>query len=265
MCECCKDLSENYLQFLNSFVGLIGLGLIIFSALALSELENDYEEIFNNFLLYGPLFFGIGLLLVAILGCVAVSKHNRSLLFIYFFFVLCATVVVLACGAVILAFSGELDEVENANVQDSSSNVVERITDFELAVFQKCCVDSDEFNNGDIDAPELCENDENLAVCITDEERFDDFVEVVGNSVCTGLEEIEIDGAPVVGDVDDGGCGGGSPETFVESLTQYLTDNIRPLGALAVALSVILMFDLIATCVMLWSKKDEYNEKQYYK
>eukprot|EP00924_Labyrinthula_sp_SR-Ha-C_P004658 snap_masked-scaffold_1-processed-gene-7.6-mRNA-1 protein AED:0.11 eAED:0.11 QI:0/-1/0/1/-1/1/1/0/273 len=252
----CTKLSENYMKLLNLFVGLSGVVIIGYSAYLNKELE-DYGSILEEFLLYGPLIFGCALVVLAGMGYYGAEKNNKVILLVYMVFTLIATLVVFGTGIALLVYSGVLDDVENAQTQEVSSGVAERINDFELEIFNHCC--AAEFG---LDEVPLCEDDENAEVCIVDEDRFDTTIENVGDEICEALAEVEINGSPVVGDPQDGGCGGGDAGVFVSRITQYLINNVKPLGSINLALGILLLLDLIATCTLLWKGKNEKKEEE---
>lgn len=261
----CKGASKCYVNMLNGLLLLFSVGVMIYSAVLANKLE-EFDEIIDRGAIITPLVFAAFMFLVSTIGICAVRMHNKFLLVIYLLLAVVITITLFVSGTILLSISGSLEEASDERVIDAAGSVEARIVDFGLAVYQKCCVE--EFGT-DIPAP-CVEDDENVEEvsesCISDVDRFQTFVDNTPETLCTLLKDSEFDDAPLVGDPDvDNGCGNGSPERFVDLVLNFLADNVRPLGLVNTIFSVIMLLDLIMTCVLLWSEKDEYinsNKKE---
>lgn len=233
----------------------MSLVVLVYSAVLTSELQ-DFEEVVNEGAIITPLVFAAFMFVVSVVGICAVRQRSKIMLLIYLIAAFVITLTVLVSGSVLLVLSDELEDSENQRVIEGSSSIEARINDFGLGVYQTCCFDA--FEN--LDAPQSCSAEVDL-VCISDQLRFEDFAQSIPDSLCEFLEDVDIDNVVLVGDpaVIDGACGGGDPELFVQRVTDYLAENIRPLGIVNVVLAVVMLLDLIMSCILLFSNREDYG------
>eukprot|EP00924_Labyrinthula_sp_SR-Ha-C_P001050 snap_masked-scaffold_7-processed-gene-11.32-mRNA-1 protein AED:1.00 eAED:1.00 QI:0/0/0/0/1/1/2/0/238 len=175
---------------------------------------------------------GVFLVLAGCLGYCAVEQNSKCLTLIYILGLLMIGMAVATLGVVFLVYSDELGDAETRDSFERS------IQDFQLAAFEECC-------DGNAD---LCSEGENR-FCISNEGRFEDFKDSISDLTCNFLEDIEIEGDPLVGDVADGGCGEGSARAFVQDFDAYLEENLQGL----VISGVLILLLLIAACRVLCS------------
>lgn len=254
----CQDFSQLYLNILNALLLVFSIVILGYSAYLTNELE-DFTDAFDEGAVLTPLIFATFMFLVSILGLVAVIKYSKILLLLYLVFATIITIAVLVSGSIVLSFSGLLEDVENERIDYGSNSVEANTIDFALGVYGQCCFVA--FGDvANIELPALCGEEEEGDVCVSDPENVLDVTENTPESACEFLEDVEIDGVPIVGNPDvNGGCGGGDPTTFVDQFTQFIADNLRPLGIISIVLSVLMIFDLCTTCVLLWTTKEKLD------
>jgi hypothetical protein len=246
----CSGTSENYLVLMNGLTFILGIVIIAYAIYLLVEF-GDLKEGISTFPILAPLVVGVILLFVSGLGIYGAKQRNKFILIIYIVIVLLITLFVFGSGVSLLVYGGYLDNVQGGEI---SGEIEADIVDFELAVFQKCCVDT---GNA---APILqCPQ---AGVCFTDAENLAFFLDKIDEKVCIALENVDINGIPLVGVNSTGSCGGGSADNFVNGISQYLKDNIVTLGSVNLAVAVIMLLILLATCILIFSKKPSKEEKK---
>lgn len=253
----CKEFSKYYLNILNGILLAFSFVVLVYSAYLTSQLQ-DFNEAIDEGAIITPLVFAAFMFVVSVVGICAVRQQSKILLLVYLVAATIITFAVLVSGAVLLTFSGVLDNAEDERVGEATGSVEARVVDFGLAVYQTCCVEDPVFGQG-IALPADCDDMGNLTSCISDRERFQDFADNVPESLCEFLEDVDVNGNPIVGSAADNGCAGGDPAVFVGQVLDFINDNIQPLGIANVVIGVLMILDLIMTCVLLWSKKDEYG------
>lgn len=255
----CKSFSQVYLNILNGVLLACSLGIIIYGAFLASKLS-DFKDAINEGAILVPVIFGAAMFIVSIMGLIAVRTYNKILLSVYLVLALLVTIMVLSFGSVVLVFSGLLADINSTSVADASGSVEANVVDFSLAVYQKCCIEPiPPFASVE---PSNCTDGLLEENCVSDFERFEEYVENIPESLCEFLEDVEIGGSAVIGPSTEGGCGGDDPEVFIGELTQFLEDNLLPLGIANIVLSALMLTDLITTCVLLWSSKDDFEKKK---
>eukprot|EP00924_Labyrinthula_sp_SR-Ha-C_P015483 snap_masked-scaffold_4-processed-gene-0.29-mRNA-1 protein AED:1.00 eAED:1.00 QI:0/0/0/0/1/1/2/0/244 len=226
----CRNFSENFLNFFN--ILLIVLGIIIVAVA-----------------FYGPfaasLSFGIFLFLSGILGYYAVKWDSKCLQIIYILGLLAIATALLVLGVIFLVYSDRLDD------EETEDSIERAIQDAQLAAFVECC-------NGVV---VRCVGNLNR-FCVSDQDRFEDFKDAIGDGTCEFLEDIEVDGDPLVGRVADGGCGLGVSAVFVTRFDQYLEDNLTALGGFLTFAGILIFLLLLAACNILWTRQREKQRRK---
>lgn len=242
----CKGTSETYLLILNGLLVTLSLVVIGYAIYQLVEF-NDLRAGISEFGILAPLIVGCALLLVAILGVYGAKSKNKLVLIIYLLFAFVITVLVLGAGGVLLSYGGYLDNVQDGKVNDK---IEKNLNDFELAVFEACCV-----ARNNLTSPVDCVEPV-VPPCITNRENFESFVDKINQDACKALEDVELNDIPLVGDDSTGACGGGSAAVFINNISDYLKDNIVTLGSVNLAVAVVMLLIIIASCVLLFTGKD---------
>lgn len=249
----CQSCSAGYLNLLNSILLLGSLVILGYSAFLAVEL-GDFNEVISSGAIVVPAVFAGGMLLVSVLGLVAVTKRIKICVFLYLLSTTVVTVAVLGSGAALLAFSGVLDEVENKQIQFAEDTVEAELKDFGLALFNECCALAGE-------EVVACSGAADETACFTNEKRAEDFAAVIPEELCEFLEGVVIDGAAIVG-TEGEECGGNNADQFVSGIATFIEDNIKSLGITNLVLAVVMLLDLFASCVVLWTKRAEFDVKK---
>lgn len=247
--------SESYFNFVNSAVVLVGLAILGYAGYLLSEYDDLVQGV-GTYTVMLPLILGGALLIVGGIGCLGAKKEIKILMFVYFVIATIALIVVLGTGAALLAIGGYLEDVKQGDAIEN--DIMGYITDFQISLFNGCCADQ----AGISPVTELC--DENTtSYCITDEDFVNDFDDVFGEETCDFLETVEINDVPIVGNftTDPTTCGGGDIESFIDSITAYIEENINLFGGINIAVSVLLLLLVISSCCLICKPKED-KEKQ---
>lgn len=247
----CKGTSEKYLLFLNGLLVALSLVVIGYAIYQLVEFD-DLRAGISEYGILGPLVVGVALLFVAAIGAYGAKSKKKFFLIVYLILAFIITILVLAAGGILLTYGGYLDDVQDGQV---SGTIEKNIVDFELAVYTVCCVIPFGATPADgcVDPP--------VPPCISDVANFAKFVDKISADSCDVLAEIKLNDVPIVGNAT-GSCGGGNPAGFVNNISDYLKDNIVTLGSVNLAVAVLMLLIIIASCVLLFTGKDKKKQEK---
>lgn len=227
-----------YLGTLNLLVlaaGMCFIGLSIY----LGTSYEGFGEVVSKSSIWAPLGFGIGLLLLGILGCVGVLVGNRCTLCCYTIGVAFFLMFGLVIASFLMAEVNMIVEVSEMNVREIDSEALESVNTFEAVGFNRCC-----FAKGEGDYEVTYCPDSNAEVCYNDEivydydnANFEDDYCNVGGDLKVDYEGSEV---PLIGKAADGGCGGGDPKTFQKVFAAYAEQSLKP-GAIGLLVTSILL------------------------
>mmetsp|Transcript_20754 Transcript_20754/g.38623 ORF Transcript_20754/g.38623 Transcript_20754/m.38623 type:complete len:299 (-) Transcript_20754:134-1030(-) len=248
---CCRQCSRCYLVTMNIFMMLAGLALVSLSAW-LGYNHAGYGEMIENVYVWAPLGCGLGLVFMALLGCCGAISGSRAALALYTVF--CGLMLL---GAVVLGtfLLIELRAVRTAADDTNANEIVDpavlQVVNFESVLFNKCCA------NRSAEPVEItrcpCEN-ELRCVCYHNQAAYDLLFENLESEVCLELESFPVmmeDGeVMLVGDPDEGGCGGGNPKHFQEVLSAFTTEKLLPGAWGILGTGLVLLLGLIFGCYM---------------
>mmetsp|Transcript_2763 Transcript_2763/g.8710 ORF Transcript_2763/g.8710 Transcript_2763/m.8710 type:complete len:262 (-) Transcript_2763:134-919(-) len=248
--------SEKYFSLVNGALMLAGLAVLGYAGYLLAEYDDLVQGV-GTFTVMVPLVVGGSLVAVGLIGCLGAKKNIKLLLIIYFLLASAALLVVLAMGSALLAIGGYLEDVEKGEAIEN--DIMGTITDFQIALFNGCCGPQP----GVTPVTTLC--DENITSnCISNVDVVEDFQEAFGEETCEYLADVEIDGAPIVGNVtaDPTSCGGGDIDAFISAITAYIEDNIYVFGGVNIGLAVLMLLLVISSCCLIFKKKEDANKKK---
>mmetsp|Transcript_13626 Transcript_13626/g.26313 ORF Transcript_13626/g.26313 Transcript_13626/m.26313 type:complete len:269 (+) Transcript_13626:50-856(+) len=242
---CCATTSYRYLVFLNTLLSLIGLAILAYGIYAYIEYKDVLENI-NTVAPYGGIILGAIIFIVGMMGCLGVQKQNKPILVIFWIIMTALMIFVLMFGIALIIYLGYLDNA--ATDHHNIAKAVKRINDYEMGVYETCCIDGG-YTTAEVPS---CSSINATSGCYYSEE--DMMNANVGDSLCNALEETTIDSVTIV---STEGCS--SPETFHDIFTTFLHDNILPIGITLIVLGVVMLFALIATCVIICSNRYDYD------
>jgi len=238
----CKDTSKMYLNVLNGLISLMGLGIVGVGVYGVVALKEELAAI-NKYAQWLPLALGAIVFLTGVLGCLGARWQNKCALLMYWVVMTIVTLAVLALGVVFLLQVGYLDDVKLGNSADLVDQGQAQINDFTLAVFSECC-GATVPNCADAAVGEAC---------VQDRDSFDSFA--IPTEVCDGLKEVSIENTTVV----PGGCV--SATVFKSLFTEYVSENVMPIGISLIVLSVLLLLADIFTCCLICSNRIDYDQE----
>lgn len=237
----CKETSKKYLMLVNGLMAVMGVALLGLGVYAIIEYKDVLEDV-GPLAQYVPVGAGGAVLFAALLGCYGTYTKSKPMLIVYFVALFAATTVVLAIGAsllVYLGYAGDAADASGTGVDVSSA--VQKINDYQLAVFTTCC-------NSTVP---VC-TDIVTAGCAFDLELVE--TTDIPEGLCNTLEQVKIQGVSVVG-----GLTCSSPVIFQAAFDEYLQENILPIGITFIVLAVVLVFANLFTCVLICSNRYDYD------
>jgi len=245
---CCKENSRRYLKLVNAILILIGLAVVALGIYGILEVREVLENI-NGIAPFAAFILGAVIILAAGLGLYGATKQSKPSLFLYFLVAFALTALVLAFGAIVLIYVGLLDDIPTG--QEQISEAAGQVNDFEMAIYRDCCF-AENFTSVEIP---LCDENITTPGCIVNEEDFNNFQ--ISDSFCKALEEVKIGSVNVVGPLPSA-CE--TPETFSSAFSTFVEDNLIPIGASLIALALIMILCVIASCVLICTNRYEYDK-----
>lgn len=238
-------MCEKYFFLTNSVATALGGALLGYGCYSLVQ----NTSVYGDYTPYLPVAIGAALMFVGMLGNVGAKKNSTFLLVLYIGLTLLVTTLVFCAGAFLLVFGGYLDNVKEG---DLSNKVMQGFSDFQIAIFNGCCAEK-----GFGELVGAC-SDNNTTPCITFTEDYDSYLKDV-DTVCEFLEDIKIDGVPIVGNTTTtpGACGGGDAETFIDALSEHIQEHLNILGGVTLGVSVFLLLLLVSSCTIFCKARKE--------
>jgi len=246
----CRDVSDNYINGLNTLIGICALFILVAAGVTRAKYEDGLDEAFDEAGI--DMSFGAlgAIVALSILGCVGLKKRNSWCLAIYLLATTVLVVFLTAKIAALNAFVHSVDEITEEPIEETD-DFDAIATEALLAIYDSCCVAT----FGAVE-PKACDESETIA-CISDQERFEDILELVPSELCSELEKESFNGAFIVGDITEGGCGGGDPKVFIDSLGKYLSNLLEPLGYVSGVFVIIMLLTDIVLLVIFFQKRKE--------
>lgn len=267
----CKGLGKNYLIALNTVVACCGLAVAgCFTYAKVSY--DDFSALFSESGVLAGIACGALVVICGFIGCCGAMKQNKCLLTIYSLGMMLLILAELAMGALIILYLGYMDDVDLKEIGKIDHEMTRVINNYELAAWQKCCYDNDEYNAESMGWAEVmeCFEDTPTGACYYEDDgtklAWDDYLNWATQEVCSALSEIELNnGDKLVGSpADSHSCGGVTPdakEKFQTSINTWFNDHAMPLGIGACVVTVIQLFALIFSCCLLCENREEYDEE----
>lgn len=236
----CRGCMEDILVLINAFGIVLGLAILGYSAYLASVFDDAFKDVGAANPVIVALVMGVGIFIFAIIGLIGAKGDNKLCLLVYMVGLLAMSIGIITSGVILLYFSGDLKEVGDGDLDNDAQA---RILDFEIALFSDCC---SEFIT-DLTVQNC--DDAITETCISDEGRFEDFKDAITKNTCAYLEDVDVDGHPLVGDVTDGACGGiRGTRGFVEDVSQYMEENMKPFATFTIIAGCITFVLLLASC-----------------
>lgn len=250
--ECFERFSLLYLKIINILLFFIAVAVLGVGGYVVSQFSGELSLVSLEAPVVATVVFGACLLVFAVFGILsAVWPDNMVVIGIYIVGTLFLALGVLAAGAALLSYTSFLENIQGANLQFELEEI---IVNYELAVFNDCCVEADPDN---IPPPVQCDDNLPIFPCITDFSQFQTFTDFIGNTTCEFFSQLEVDGVPLVGDIDAGSCGGGDADSFVVNISSLIEANLQTLGAADISLAVIIMLLTFTACYIFWTDQSK--------
>ena len=247
----CREVSENYIYGLNALIGFCTLVIALAGGVTRGQYGDGVDEAFEEGGI--DMSFGIlgGIFAFCFLGFIGLRKKNEWCLGIFLFLSFCLAIILTVKVAYVNVFVHSVNEI--------TEEPIEEVDDFEaiateglLAIYETCCVDS-------FGAPPPTACDENNTIaCISDSERFQDIIDIVPDSICGELAQEAFNGVPLVGNLTEGGCGGGDAEVFIDSLGKHVSELLESFGYVAGVFTLVILLAEVSLLVIFFQKRKEY-------
>mmetsp|Transcript_7064 Transcript_7064/g.14186 ORF Transcript_7064/g.14186 Transcript_7064/m.14186 type:complete len:320 (-) Transcript_7064:206-1165(-) len=250
-----RKCSKCYLLSLNSF--MIAAGIVMISLSAWLGVEyKGLSDLVSATVIWTPLGLGFGLIFVGLLGFFGALYQNRCSLCLYILF---SAVLLLGCMILSIFLFVEIGNLEDvADVRDSNDltdNDLQEINTFESVLFNKCCYDKeDEYGEMSYEVAECpCTTSTNAGCeCYNDEVVYNYQLKNFDTGYCSVFSSLDFykDGVgyPIVGNVDDGGCGGGDPSVFQTNIALYAKQSLKPGAAAILIVSIVMLVGVFLAC-----------------
>jgi hypothetical protein len=236
-----------FLVFLNFITAILSLVVIGGGAYILSTFS-EWTSL-----------FGSGSVWIAIAGgVVAFLKENRCYLSIYGLVILA---VLAATGAGLYFYNdgvGNLDDATSKPLVTSSIQI--EFNDRLLSTYTYCCAGCASPTCDPVIPVGECDNCDEVEYCtdaLTNDGACYSAVEgepkkpanSISESVCTALEKLKVNGAPIVGNntLNAGSCGGGKPRQFTRAVYDWIDSNTTLIYSGSIGFAVLMAITLIAT------------------
>lgn len=262
---------ESFIKIFNVAIGFLGLLMVAYGGYQVyltKQLNVPAPEI----TVYGPLAAGVVVCVVALLGSAGISKRKKSLLAAHFVSLFLVAGVVMFMAAVALAYVGAIGDFDGSlsSLNNTANSLTEKAektaNDVQLAVWNKCCFEGG-FSDIEIfkcDSPEACtgqEADNGTCACYFDD-TFQSQLGDIDQDNCEILQDFTLAGAPVVGNLTDDGCGGGSPTEYQKRIYDFIAKYAGPASYAFIAIGVIFLLELVAIVVCVCDKEFEWEDEE---
>lgn len=286
---CCKAFAKFYLIALNVLVALCGLGMLGGAIYVWTQFE-DFSELFTEVGIFAAMGAGGLVFLTSFVGCMGATKHNKCLLVIYSIVMFCAILVQLFAGTAILVYLGYMNDVSVEAVGTLSTSVTQSVNDYELAAWEKCCLEVyplvwvPEGGGGGDEMVVSCDSTdaaEEACYYSSDAVFEETYLKWATKGLCSTLGELKLESGdalvanPLEYSESCGGYTGGngtadaatyaehaqtSQVQFLVNTNQWFEDNAKPIGIGALIVTTIEIFAFLFTCVLICGNREDYEQ-----
>lgn len=200
-----------------------------------------FSIVLNLNTIYISMAIGAVLILVSCLGCIASQKGHKGLLCCYLCIVTAALAAQIAATVLIARFAGQISFQGGAVSGAITAEVDRTLNNAILSTYVGCCIGCPPSQNCtnqltffNQTLPECSLNNvlicEPVQNCIGDPDQDACFINSNGviptiqpdQGLCNTFKSLKNStGTPIVGNANEGGCGGGSPERYLNSFVDY--------------------------------------------
>ncbi|GBG25480.1 Hypothetical Protein FCC1311_016992 [Hondaea fermentalgiana] len=250
-----RKCSKCYLMTLNSLIIAAGLVMISLSAWLGVEYKG-LSDFVSATVIWTPLGLGFGLIFVGLLGLFGALYQNRCSLCLFIFF---SAFLLVGCMVIAIFLFIEINNVDDvadvSNSAEINDSELDDVNTFEALVFNNCCYEQeDQFGDMEYEV-ELCPCSSTTSAgctCFNDQVTYDYQNKHFDQDYCSVLQDLYIkqnsEQIYLIGNVEDGGCGGGDPKVFQRNMATYAEQSLKPGAAALLIVSIVMLVGVFFAC-----------------
>lgn len=226
----------------------LGVLIAAFGIKVATVLSEDFEDLDTRRFIIPTIIFGFGLVIFSLLGCVGTIKENKTFLAIYSTGVFAIAVAILAIGGVLFEYNDDVSDSKDGSADNSRQAL---LLDFAYASMFACCSPIGLQPCSEVIIQNFCQNDPDRVASLQ--------AGMEESGFCDVLEDIEVDGVPLVSsvgvDIISGSCGFNIPAVYVQNFMTVLDDNMSKIAAGDIVVGVFIIVLLAASCFVMATDK----------